>query len=170
MTDRNRADGDRYGTVEKDDEGRTLVRFERLVPYSIERVWSAITEPEELARWIPGIEFECREGGTYQIWFGGNCEGPPHISGIVEAFQPPNVLQLGTIRWELSATESGCRLQFSDVLHFAGPRTRREFADSVLGGWHQYLDWLEDSLAGRAIDSDEPEPDYSIREVAGRPS
>ena len=160
---------DRYGTVHHLPDGVVQVRFERRLAHSVETVWAALTKQEQLDAWMPGVRFEPREGGTYEIWFGGECEGPAHVSGAVAAFQPPNVLQLGTIRWALSATEDGCLLKFSDVLVFQGPRSRADITNAVLGGWHLYLDRLEDALAGLPARHDQPEPDYAAREVPGRP-
>lgn len=151
------------------DDGRTFVRFQRHLPYSVEAVWAALTEQDQLEAWFPGVRFERQQGGSFEIWFGGDCEGPSHVSGIVEAFDPPAVLQLGTIRWVLTATDSGCLLVFSDVLVFQPARRDGEIANSVLGGWHNSLDMLEDALAGRVVDPNQPEPDYASREVPGRP-
>ena len=165
----NKGDG-RYGTVHHLPDGRVSVRFERALPYPVETVWAALTEQAQLDAWMPGVQFEPRQGGHYQIWFGGECEGPPHVSGVVAAFEPPNVLQLGAIRWELSETADGCLLVFTDVLVFQEGRSDAEITNSVLGGWHYYLDLLEDALAGRPVNHDQPEPDYSAREVPGRPA
>ena len=160
---------DRYGTVHQLPDGRVQVRFERRLPQSVETVWAALTEQEQLDAWMPGVRFEPRVGGSFEIWFGGACDGPAHVSGVVAAFEPPRVLQLGTIRWELCEAEEGCLLKFSDVLVFKGPRSRTDIANAVLGGWHNYLDLLEDALAGRPVNHEQPEPDYAAREVAGRP-
>ena len=86
MNSQTELDPSRYGSVSKLDDGRAMVRFERHLPYKIERVWSAITEPAELERWFPGLTFEPRTGGTYEIWFGGDCDGPAHVSGAVVAY------------------------------------------------------------------------------------
>lgn len=153
----------RYGTVHHLADGRVSVRFERALPYSVEAVWAALTEQDQLDAWMPGVQFERRHGGHYEIWFGGECEGPAHVSGSVEAFEPPNVLQLGTIRWELAETTDGCLLVFTDVLVFQEGRSDAEITNSVLGGWHNYLDLLDDALAGRSVNHDQPEPDYSVR-------
>jgi uncharacterized protein YndB with AHSA1/START domain len=162
-------DGDRYGTVLREPDGRVSVRFERRLPHAVDRVWAALTEADRLNAWMPGVQFERRQGGSYQIWFGGDCEGPSHVSGQVEVWSPPSVLQLGTIRWELRPTPKGCQLVFSDVLVFQEDRSDTDTTNSVLGGWHHYLDLLEDALAGRPVDPDQPEPDYSKRVVPGRP-
>ncbi len=159
----------RYGTVHHMPDGRVQVRFERRLPYAVETVWAALTVQEQLDAWMPGVRFEPRQGGTYEIWFGGDCDGPAHVSGAVAAFEPPHVLQLGTIRWELSEAEDGCLLKFSDVLVFEGPRSQADITNAVLGGWHNYLDLLEDALAGRPVDHQQPEPDYAARAVPGRP-
>ena len=160
---------ERLGEVGRGDDGSTFVRFERRLAHPVEGVWRAITHPDRLASWFPGFAFEPEQGGRYAIHFGGDCEGPPDVEGPVVEYDPPNVLQCGTIRWELEATEPGCRLTFSDVLQFHGGRTKEEIANAVLGGWHRYLDLLEQSLSGTP-DLDTPEPDYSRLEVPGRPT
>lgn len=154
----------RFGTVHLLADGRSCVRFERDLPHPVERVWAAITDPAQLLRWFPGLSFEPRTGGSFRIHFDGECEGPGHLEGTVVTYDPPNVLQLGTIRWELSRSSGGgCRLVFTDVLVFDGERSRQAVTHSVLGGWHQYLDRLEEAAAGRPVDLTQPEPDYAAR-------
>ena len=151
---------DRLGAVVRLDDGRTVVRFARRLPFPVDSVWRAITDRGLLASWFPGFAFEAERGGRYTIHFGGDCEGPADVEGTVVAYAPPNVLQCGTIRWELEAADDGCRLAFSDVLQFQDGRSDAEIANAVLGGWHRYLDLLEQSLEGTP-DPDTPEPDYS---------
>jgi uncharacterized protein YndB with AHSA1/START domain len=152
----------RYGTVGRAPDGRSFVRFERHLPQSVDRIWAAISEPDQLAAWFPGLRFEAREGGTFEIRFDGECDGAAHVTGRVMAYEPPTLLQLGTMRWELTALPGGgCRLVFTDLLVFEGPRSEKEITHSVLGGWHRYLDMLEDAAAGRVVDAHRPEPDYA---------
>ena len=151
---------ERLGTVGRQDDGTTFVRFERQLAFPVDTVWRAITDPDRLAAWFPGFAFEPEAGGRYTIHFGGDCEGPADVAGPVVAYDPPNVLQCGTIRWELEAAGAGCRLAFSDVLQFQDGRSKAAIANAVLGGWHRYLDLLEQSLSG-APDLGTPEPDYS---------
>jgi uncharacterized protein YndB with AHSA1/START domain len=42
------------GSLETVDN-RPALRFERHLDHAVERVWRAITEPEELRRWYPGV-------------------------------------------------------------------------------------------------------------------
>lgn len=167
MTSRTAFNHTRHGHIGKLEDDRVYVAYERQLPHSVDKVWRAITDPSELRRWFPGIEIELRSGGKFQIWFGGDCEGPAHVSGRITEFDPPHVLQMGTMRYELQAHETGCLLRFSDILSFEGPRTRQQFAISVLGGWHAYLDKLELVLDGKAGVGDVSEPDYSMIQVPG---
>ncbi len=58
-----------YGTYET-IEGKPAVRFERRYPHPIERVWRAVTEPNELAHWFPSrVEVDLQEGGRMSFTF-----------------------------------------------------------------------------------------------------
>jgi Activator of Hsp90 ATPase homolog 1-like protein len=39
------------GTVEKDPDGSTTIGFDRRLRHPVERVWQALTDPDELRRW-----------------------------------------------------------------------------------------------------------------------
>jgi hypothetical protein len=91
------------------------------------------------------------------------------VTGTVSVFDPPNVLAMGSMRWELTAAANGCVLVFTDILQYDGSRSREDFANAVLGGWHKYLDVLEYALdGGKADPRDEPEFDYSTVDIPGR--
>ena len=58
-----------YGTYETID-GKPAVRFERRYPHPVDRVWHAVTEPEQLAHWFPTtVEVDLREGGDMHFTF-----------------------------------------------------------------------------------------------------
>ena len=162
-------DRDRLGTVQTADDGRQYVKFVRQLPHSVERVWHALTDESALARWFPGLQLDCREGGAFHIWFGGACEGPAHVEGTVTTFDPPHELALGGMCWRLKPTGTGTELTFTDFLMY-DDRPRTDFANSVLGGWHAYMDALEQGLLS---DDGGPvvvaEPDYAAFEIDGRP-
>ncbi len=161
---------DRLGKVGKTDTGDTLVEFVRVMPYSLDQVWHAITDADSLASWFPGFQLEHRQGGAFNIWFGGDCNGPAHVSGIVEVYDPPNELRCGSMRWRLESTPGGCQLTFTDILRFKQDhRSDYEISNSVLAGWHFYVDRLEESLAGTVNPDDTIEYDYSQIQVPGRP-
>jgi uncharacterized protein YndB with AHSA1/START domain len=159
---------DKLGAVGKLPDGRSFVYFERHLPYPVEKVWAAITESDQLARWFPGLTVELHEGGHFEIRFGGECEGPAHVAGVVTAYEPPHVFELGNMRYELQPEEHGCLLKFRDILVLEGSRSTASITNAVLGGWHNFLEALEAHLEGRTLPEDRPEFDYSvIREGRG---
>ena len=158
----------KYGTVGTLDDGRQYVKFVRELSFPITDVWSALTDPDRIADWFPGLNLEAWEGGTFEIWFSENCEGEAHVSGRVIEVSPPNLLEFGTQRWQLEPTENGCVLTFTDVLLF-DERDKRDFSNSVLAGWHKYLDSLQRMLDGGSGDPRlDAEVDYSVLDTPGR--
>ena len=98
----------KYGWLTEAPEGAITVNFERLYPQDIEALWHLITDPRALDRWSPSFKFQAQLGGKYELWFEESPSGPPHIQGNIEAFQPPNLLQLG--RHYISTKSSRYRL------------------------------------------------------------
>jgi hypothetical protein len=107
-----------------------------------------ITDTKAVAVWFPGLTLQSEQGGKFEIWFDRECEGPPNVSGIVTKYDPPNELVMSSMRYKLAETPTVCRLVFTDVLHFDGVRSNRDFSNSVLGGWHMYMDTLVFALEG----------------------
>ncbi len=163
----------KLGSVGVLDDGRKFVHFVRHLPDTIAKVWGAISDPDQLADWFPGFKLERRVGGRFDIWFSEQCEGPAHVTGMVTRYEPPKVLECGTLRFELEVDGPACLLTFTDILHYEGPLSEPEVINSVLGGWHKYLDTLEFALGGGqggAQDDprDKPEFDYTTVSFAGR--
>ena len=174
------------GMVRLRPDGRHVVVFERPVRHSVERVWSAISAPEERAVWAPGIRFDPAPDARFDIWFGDECEGPSHVSGHLSNFRPPRSIALGSISMELARPDGrvggslartaglrapvGCVIHFSDVLWFDNKRTKVDFANAVLAGWHRFLDTLEIWLNEGRPALDLQEPDYAKVHVEGRDS
>ena len=72
-------------------DGRGVVRMEDRFHTGIEDVWSALTDPGRLARWIGEVEGDLRLGGEYRFrFFASGSEG----TGRVEACEPPRRLML----------------------------------------------------------------------------
>jgi uncharacterized protein YndB with AHSA1/START domain len=158
----------KYGVVGTLDDGRHYVKFARYLPFSIQRVWSALTEPDQLAYWFPGLILDAREGGSFEIRFSEDCEGEAHVTGVVTTCSPPSLLVMGTLRWELQADSDGCLLTLTDVLLF-DDRCKTDFTNAVLAGWHKYVDSLERALHGGKGDPRiDREVDYAAVDVPGR--
>jgi uncharacterized protein YndB with AHSA1/START domain len=149
------------GVVRPDAERRALL-FERRVAAPPERVWSALTERDELARWLTDITIEPRLGGRVVIDWGEAGSN----TGTVLAWEPPRVLAYSWIwagvhdsvlRFDLRPDGDGTHLRLE----------HRALSPSVAGdhgsGWHAYLDALADVVEGRPVGS------WDEREVALRP-
>jgi uncharacterized protein YndB with AHSA1/START domain len=129
------------GTLETID-GRPALRFERALPHGVERVWRAVTEPAELARWfVAPVSWTPALDETF---------GPAGQGGRITELQPPHV-----IRWEWGAERyafelrqdgDGCVLTFTHVFDDKhGPAAQHA------AGWEAYFARLDAHLAGGAL-------------------
>jgi uncharacterized protein YndB with AHSA1/START domain len=143
------------GTVERTDDGRYVLRFERHLRWPVERVWRSLTTPEELVKWLAEADIDLREGGRVELrWLNTDAEGNHGIArGTITALEPPTIVQIdtdghGRLRWELTRDEGDtCILTFTETAELS-----QEQAAENLGGWHMHLDHLEESLEGRPVD------------------
>jgi uncharacterized protein YndB with AHSA1/START domain len=159
------------------------MRFERRLGHPIARVWRALTEPGELAKWLALAELDLREGGAVDLtWQNTDEDGNTATArGIVSALDPPRLLELdtdihGTLRWELEPSgDDGTLLTFT-----VDARLPQDYELEVLSGWHIHLDHLETVLDGGTIDwphwDREHKPDwgrirdrYAARAASGGP-
>ncbi|MCX6633853.1 MAG: SRPBCC family protein [Acidobacteria bacterium] len=73
------------------------IRFERLLPGPVERVWDYLTKSECLVTWLAEGEIDPRAGGQVELRFDVH-EVPERakagaiIRGVVARFEPPRVL------------------------------------------------------------------------------
>jgi uncharacterized protein YndB with AHSA1/START domain len=125
---------------------RWQLRFTRRVPHPPEKVWRAITEPEDLAAWFPTtIEGERRAGASLRFTFPDN-EAPPQ-KGEMLAYDPPSLLEFrwgddDTLRFELRPDGDGTELVLINTFDEIGKAAR----DAA--GWHTRLDLLYHHLRG----------------------
>ena len=83
--------GDRILGSLRSADGKGVVRMEDRFDTDIDDVWSALTDPERLARWIGEVEGDLRLDGEFRArWFASGWEG----TGRVEACEPPRRLLL----------------------------------------------------------------------------
>ncbi|HJU37683.1 MAG TPA: SRPBCC family protein [Gaiellaceae bacterium] len=76
------------GTVDTAD-GKGRVRMEDRVATGIDDVWSALTDPSRLARWLGEIDGDLRAGGEFRAHFlASGWKG----TGRIEACEPPRHL------------------------------------------------------------------------------
>ena len=146
------------------DGDRAVLNFERRLPFPVEVVWSAITDPHERAQWFGETTIEAHEGGTIDMV----ATGPPlpperkRMTGRILVWDPPHVLEHewkqpivedGVVRYELTADGDGTLLRFTH----RGLGLRN--ASGFFGGTHAYLDRLQAYLTGDEL------PDWATRRL-----
>ena len=90
MTSDDRAGTRILGSLRSAD-GKGVVRMQDRFDTDVDDVWSALTDPRRLARWIGEVEGDLRLGGEYRFrFFASGSEG----TGRVEACEPPRRLLL----------------------------------------------------------------------------
>lgn len=127
-----------------DHDGRPAVRFERNFPHSIDRVWDAVTKPEDLQRWFPsGVSHEGRVGGAIAF------QGDPYSdasTGTILEFEPKTRFACtwgpDELHFELAEIGESCRLVVVNVL------AERNTAARNASGWTICLAELDKLLAG----------------------
>jgi uncharacterized protein YndB with AHSA1/START domain len=142
------------GTVDRTDDGRYVVRFERRLAHPVERVWRALTAPEELIKWWGDADLDLEEGGHFNLrWLNTDEEGnAAELHARIAKLVPERLLLLdgdihGLLRWELTPDGDGTLLSFRSTLSLP-----EEFLTKVPAGWHFHLDALADHLEGRSTD------------------
>ncbi len=135
------------------DGDRAVLTFERRLPFPVEAVWSAITDPAERAQWFGPTTIDGREGGHIDMV----ATGPPlpddvkRMTGRILVWDPPHVFEHewrqpivedGVVRYELRADGDGTILRFTH----RGLGIRN--ATGFFGGTQAFLDRLEAYLAG----------------------
>ena len=155
-------------------QARTI-RFERLLPGPIERVWAYLTESDKRGRWLACGPMELRVGGRVELNF-RHADLTPHVEqppekyrnladgftthGRVTRCDPPRLLAYTWDEQSEVASEVTFELRPQGD-HVLLVLTHRRLGDratmiSVAGGWHAHLAILLDHLNGRA-----PQPFWS---------
>jgi uncharacterized protein YndB with AHSA1/START domain len=145
-------------------DGRAALRFERRYAHPMERVWRAITDPEEMRAWFPSNVDGERAVGAPLTFVDDDqrqaaidageptrVEGPM-FRGEVIAYDPPRLFSFTwgseLLRLELSELDDGTRLVFTQILSHQSVAARNG------AGWHQCLGGL-DALLGQAGPDDD---------------
>jgi uncharacterized protein YndB with AHSA1/START domain len=117
------------GIVEQAPDGSTTVRFDRRLRHPVERVWEALTDPDELRSWWGDTKLEPVEGGLFQLRW-RNTDENGHVAtldGTITTIDPPRLLEISA-DW-----------------------------GSTAAGWHLHLDALATVLAGGEVDIAHPD-------------
>ncbi|HVX43012.1 MAG TPA: SRPBCC family protein [Mycobacteriales bacterium] len=137
--------------VESEPAGeRWTLAFVRDLRQPPERVWTALTDPAELAQWAPYTAD--RDLGSVGPVTLSMIDGLSHadLPATVRRVERPAVLEYtwgptDILRWELAATGSGTRLTLRHTVE------NRAMLPKVAAGWHLCLRVAEELLDGTPI-------------------
>lgn len=140
---------DELGRISIAADGTLTLRFVRRLTHPPQRVWAALTEAEQIARWFMPGTLEPRAGG--RVRFESEEEGG--TIGEVMVWDPPRQLEYSwmrmggagprsVVRWSLEPKDEGTLL----TLEHRG--VDRATASGYGAGWHDFLDRLPRHLAG----------------------
>ncbi|WP_344231817.1 SRPBCC domain-containing protein [Kribbella hippodromi] len=149
---------DKRGTVFETEDGRTAIRFVRLLPHPPEKVWAAITDPSQLSVWFPAVVDLNRPAGS-ELHFGVTAEQQRRYgmipdpsrkpNGRMLRHEPPTILEYEwsgeLLSWEITGTPEGSRLVFTNVL------TDPTIANPAAAGWQAGLEVVEAQLNNHPI-------------------
>jgi uncharacterized protein YndB with AHSA1/START domain len=141
------------GRVVRDADGALLV-YDRTLDAPVDRVWAAVTAPDELERWFGRWTGDPASGEVALVMTAEGqtepervtvsaCEPPTHLAVVTQGPDGPWPLEL-----VLTADAGGTRLRFTHRL--AEPYD----ASSTGPGWQYYLDRLEAVVAGTPVPDD----------------
>lgn len=131
------------------EDGRWTLVFVRELAHPPRRVWSALTDPEELRGWAP---FDADRdlgatGAATLTMAGGDGSEKSHVT--VRRAEPPRLLEYtwdqDLLRWELEPVASGTRLTLRHTVEDP------DWIPRVASGWHICIDVADLMLSGRAI-------------------
>ena len=127
------------------------VRFERLLPGPMERIWEFLSDTGRLPAWYGDGVIEPRLGGSVMLMAG-------HVRGVIARWQPPRRL---TYSWNVFADgedkssypESYLALELEPrggdvLLTLTHLPVLERFEKRNAMGWHSYLDMLEAAVRG----------------------
>jgi uncharacterized protein YndB with AHSA1/START domain len=145
--------------------GEGIIRFERLLPGPIERVWSYVADAKMRAKWLAGGTAAQKPGETFEMVFRHadlspvKEARPPQIpqdefrgTHKLLRYEPPHIL---TMTWDESPNPSEVTFELKEegkgvclILTHRKIATKAEMIDTA-GGWHTHLGTLEDNLSNR---------------------
>ncbi|MEJ7762158.1 MAG: SRPBCC domain-containing protein [Thermomicrobiales bacterium] len=139
------------------------IEIERTFPVPPERVWTALTDPGELARWFgTAAEVDLRPGGALRFVFGTSWD----VSGVIEVIEPPRRLvyaweadadvasgpgtpPMTRVEFVLDPIPDGTRLRVVESGFGALPASiRRSSRDGRVTGWTREMDHLVAYVTG----------------------
>ncbi|MBJ8052263.1 SRPBCC family protein [Bacillus cereus] len=133
-----------------------LVQFDRHFPFTIEEVWSVLTDNNKLKKWMSNLQIEdIKTGGIIKF---DMMDGTFINIDILEC-QMNSVLEFtwdkDRVRFEIHKKENGSLLLLKEFIHELTDHTPKDIA-----GWHICLDLFSSVLEGEAKEFSKDDWEY----------
>lgn len=144
-------------------DGRPALRFERRLPHPQERVWRAVTEPQELARWFVVAEVPWTPVAGEEFEAGGD-------TGRITELDAPRKLawEWGAERYSFELTADGDDATTLVFTHVFNPELGPGWQHAA--GWETYFARLDAHLAGGHLTEEEAHEGIDARMARYRES
>ena len=135
---------ERYGVLTRSGDA-CKVTFERDYATTSADLWSALTEPDRLTRWLAPVDGNLHEGGHAVVHFD---DGDARF--VIEVCAAPKTL---IVHWQHADGHSVVRASVFDLgedhclLTLVHDALSAQQAPGYAGGWHFHLDSLDRLLA-----------------------
>jgi uncharacterized protein YndB with AHSA1/START domain len=140
--------------------GRRALRFERRLPHAIERVWRAVSVPDELERWfVATVPWGPREGETFSAY---------GVEGRITRVDAPRALEwsFGEERYAFALAPDGPEATVLVFTHVFAPAAGPP--EQHAAGWRAYLRRLDVHLDGRFLSEQDAHEPWLTAEDGGR--
>ena len=137
------------GIVERAPDGSTTVRFDRRLRHPVERVWEALTDPDELRSWWGDTKLELVEGGLFQLRW-RNTDENGHVAtldGTITTIDPPRLLEISADWGSTAPGQPGTRTHLIWELEPDGDHTLLHFTNKL-----DAPTFTRDELVGRRFE------------------
>jgi uncharacterized protein YndB with AHSA1/START domain len=133
------------GSVEIDGAS-ARVSFDRHYALARSVVWRALTDADQLARWLDPATVDLRVGGRFDIHF-----SDAEMHGVITDLIPEHIVEYSwhagrddesSVRWELTDEGHGTHVR---LVH---ERLARSSANGFAAGWHHHLERLQSTFDG----------------------
>jgi uncharacterized protein YndB with AHSA1/START domain len=134
----------------EDVDGRPTLVFVRKVRHPPEKVWVALTVPDELCKWAPFVSSrDLSSLGDFTVTMTDDEADRQDLPGVVRRAEFPYLLEYtwgdDVLRWELEPDSTGTLLTLRHTVQ--GP----DWLPKVAAGWHLCVLVAERLLDGKPI-------------------
>jgi uncharacterized protein YndB with AHSA1/START domain len=131
------------------------ITFRRESTHSPQRLWHAITDPDEVSKWMGyPARIDLRPGGDYHLDFSRSREGDDggELDGVIVRVVGERHLAIvwgrSVLEWDIEPDGERCRYTFAHHGQEPPSEGDRHTDEGIAAGWHAFLDAFAAHLDG----------------------